>query len=106
STISRPTSKYRPRNSRTSSASWASEKGVNPTRSANRTETRRRSAVGGAAGEGWSRVVPHSPQKRAPGRFVAPQVGQGEVSGWPQVSQNLRPAGLSAPQFVQVIGPL
>src|SRR5438270_13991911 len=96
-------SKYRPRNSRTSSASWASEKGVNPTRSANRTETRRRSAAGGEAGMGWSRVVPHSPQKRAPGRLVAPQVGQGEVKGWPHVSQNLRADGLSAAQLEQIM---
>ena len=42
----RQMSKYRERSSRTSSASRDSESGVNPTRSANSTETRRRSAAG------------------------------------------------------------
>ena len=46
--------------------------------------------------------VAHSPQNRAVGRFGAPQAGQPAASGAAQVSQNLRPASFSVPQFEQI----
>src|SRR5207244_7938693 len=100
-------SKYRPRNSLTSSASCSSENGVKPTRSAKRTETRRRSAADVWVGSVWAagcpvRAVPQSPQNLASGRLEAPQLGHGADSGCPHVSQNFRPVGLSAPQFEQI----
>ena len=75
--------------SRTSSASRSSAKGVNPTRSANRTDTSRRSeigpevrSVGAAAAVGRGRSsgrlgVAHSPQNLAAGGFAVPRFGTG-----------------------------
>src|SRR5512141_1030911 len=98
--------------SRTCSASRPSANGVKPTRSANSTDTRRRSAVvteGGAlvaaaVSEAVAVVpsaVPHLPQKRASGRLGSPQWAHVAASGLPQLSQKRPPAGFSAPQFEQ-----
>src|SRR5919198_6160344 len=96
--------------SRTSSESRDSDNAVNPTRSANKTETSRRSASGGAGGPAgagtWASGVsaaPHSPQKRSPGSLSVPQAGQSTASGRPQLAQNLRPSRFSVPQFGQFI---
>jgi hypothetical protein len=51
----------------------------------------------GAASSG----VPHSPQKRVPGSFAAPQAGQARASGVPHSPQNFRHAPFSAPQSGQ-----
>src|SRR5437867_2280140 len=115
--IVRHVSKYFDRSSRTSSESRASEIVVNPTRSANKTETNRRSAVGATrAGEAtwdvaeldaWpvpsARAEPHSPQNFSPGSFDAPQVGHPTASAEPHSAQNFRPARFSAPQDPQIM---
>src|SRR5207247_9870233 len=46
---------------------------------------------------------PHAPQKRAPGRMVAPQLGQLASSAVPQCSQKRFGGGLSAWQAEQRI---
>src|SRR3990170_3170590 len=91
---------------------------VKPTRSAKRTLTNRRSAVGaaadgaaataltGAALSDASRVDPHSPQNRAPGVLGVPQVGQPAIRRVPHWRQNLRPASFAAPQLPQFIANL
>ena len=96
-------SKYRERSSRTSSASRVSDRGVKPTRSANSTDTTRRSVTasvigGGGAAEGAfsPRGVPHSLQKRASEAFGVPQEGHGWRSGAPQLLQNFAPRGSPA----------
>src|SRR5262245_38367040 len=109
----RQVSKYLDRSSRTSSASRDSESVVNPTRSAKRTETRRRSAAcfsgtagGGVAAAGASATsseLPQSPQNRFPGGFEAPHDAQTDASAFPQSPQNRLPAGFSAPQLGQVL---
>ena len=120
-------SKYRVSVSRTSSASRSAANGVNPTRSANRTETSRISATGASAGAAaadspfdapgpattavpgapgaapW-RPVPHSLQNRAVGAFVVPQLGHVPDSFIAQPLQNLAPLGFSVPQFEQITG--
>ena len=82
---------------------------MKPTRSANSTETSRRSAAGGSlGGVGASRRpsgLPHSPQKRTPASFGAPHDGHARASGEPHSPQNLRPAVLSAPHAVQALIP-
>jgi hypothetical protein len=45
--------------------------------------------------------VPHSPQKRWPGGFGLPQLGQTDASALPQWPQNFCPAGFSVPQLEQ-----
>jgi hypothetical protein len=82
---------------------------VNPTRSAKRIETTRRSATEAwpraatgdiapaLAGSGWA----HSPQNFSPGSFRAPQDGQGSASGAAHSEQNFRPVRFSVPQFEQ-----
>ena len=87
-----------------SSASRPSDAAVNPTRSANSTETSRRSACA------WDAVVsgvwpavaasdaPHSPQNLAPGAFEVPHDAHARVSGAPHSPQNLRFASLGSPQ--------
>jgi hypothetical protein len=88
---------------------------VKPTRSANRTETRRRSAdgVGAAAGVaiavGWAtglRGVPHSPQNLSRGAFGVPQFGQGLAKGLPHSPQNFRSGSFSVPHCGQTTIPL
>src|SRR5919201_798603 len=103
-------SKYRERSSRTSSASRLSERVVKPTRSAKRTETRRRSAAGACRGGGVLgvaaaavRAVPHSAQKRCPSAYGAPHDGHASASGAPHSTQNFAVATLSVPQLGQVI---
>src|SRR3954454_24596958 len=113
--MSRDRSKYRVRRSRVSSASRLSARVVNPTRSANRIETRRRSATGAAtAGVGWgtrgaatdargpTNDVAHSPQNLTVGSFPAPHFGHTTTRGEAHSPQNLRPAVLGAPQFEQI----
>src|ERR671930_1114507 len=106
-------SKYRESSSRTPSASRDSEIVVKPTRSANRTETSRRSATG-AIGAGGSPAgatstasrasgEPHSPQNLAPGEFATPQDGQATASGLPHSAQNFRPGSFSVAQLGQSI---
>ena len=86
----------------------ASERVVKPTRSANSTETRRRSSGGGASrvrppvavdrgigDAGAPAGVPHSPQNRCPGGFEAPHDGQFAASAVPQLPQNRCPGGFS-----------
>src|SRR5262249_24741536 len=87
----------------------------NPTRSANRTETSRRSVVcsdvteraggGGvpATGTAPAREDPHSPQNFIPGAFRVPHEGQATVRGRPHSPENLRRASFSNPQFEHVI---
>ena len=121
-------SKYRASSSRTASGSRPSASAVNPTRSANRTETRRRSATGAARGPGsgtdgcpgveaaaasvagddegivTASVFPHSPQNRTPGPLGVPQLGHGTARRVPHSPQNLRPTSLDAPQAGQLMG--
>src|SRR5262245_30643614 len=115
----RLTSKYRDSRSRTSSESRVSDRLVKPTMSANRTETRRRSALAGAAagaGAGAGAEAagpltcdvsaePHSPQKSNWASFRAPQDGQTLARVAPQWPQNFRPVGLSVPHCGQTTDP-
>src|SRR6266571_1507647 len=110
----RHVSKYRERISRTSSASRVSERAVKPTRSANRTETSRRSATGvasdplavpGAVVAPSASDVPHSPQNFAPASFDVPQFGQSKASGDPHSRQNFLPASFSVEQLGQITPP-
>src|SRR3989442_8598093 len=104
-------SKYLDRRSRTSSASQDSDKEVNPTRSANSTETSRRSVSGAsreaAGAASWSTAVwspigaPHSPQNFAPTTLGDPHEGQATARRAPHSPQNLRPGSLSEPHDVQ-----
>src|SRR5581483_1711770 len=90
--------------SRTSSASRDSESVVKPTRSAKRTETRRRSAaavVTGAAAP-WS-AAPHSPQNFSPPAIPAPQDGHACASAVPHSVQNFLPSWFSARQLGHTI---
>src|SRR5215469_5465497 len=96
--------------SRHSSGSSRAAISVEPTRSQNSTVRWRRSpsanvVTGGFAARaaGASNAVPHSPQKRSPGWFVAPHLGQPMTSGAPQAAQNLRPSRLSLPHLEQRI---
>ena len=83
---------------------------VKPTRSANSTDTSRRSATGRLVGAGDeasvvspSRRVPHRPQNLAPGTRGAPQFGQAAASGFPHWTQKLTSAEFSVPHRSQVI---
>src|SRR3954469_25929786 len=112
-------SKYRLSVSRTSSASRPSENGVNPTRSANSTETIRRSAIGGRAGAAPAAAPdgvvaaarpgsvgiasPQDPQNLAFGSFGSPHAEQLVESGVPHSRQNRRDAAFVAPQLEQTI---
>src|SRR3990172_10899963 len=107
-------SKYFDRSSRTSSESRASESAVKPTRSANSTETSRRSETGAATsprgptelGAGLApgaNGVPHSPQNFTVGGLSVPQLGQASASDVPHSPQNLRPPSFSAPHASQRI---
>ena len=92
-----------------SSASRPSEARVKPTRSANRTETSRRSAAGRrrrAAGSELRRCAsadPHSPQNFFAGAFAVPQAGQATRERAPHSPQNFRPAWFSALQAGQAM---
>src|ERR1035438_1361052 len=105
----RQTSKYWVRSSRTSSASRLSERVVKPTRSANSTETIRRSVAGGAAAEARSRgrlappssPIPHSSQYLASGLAGVEQPGHTRAYGAPHSEQNLLSGRLWAPQLGQ-----
>ncbi len=115
--MARLVSKYVSSSARTSSASRDSDRVVKPTRSAKRTETRRRSvvglalepapadgdALGVAAASASPSALPHSPQNLAPGVFAEPQVEQLTARRWPQFRQNFLPGSFSAAQLVQVI---
>src|ERR1700720_264061 len=110
-------SKYRVSSSRTSSASRDSASVVNPTRSANKTDTSRRSATGAdwvAAGSGAAAAdtpglgapasaVPHSPQNFCPRGFAVPHEEQPSASPAPHSPQNFWPDGLSAEHREQII---
>ena len=75
---------------------------VNPTRSANSTDTSRRSettgpaaGVGGAtAGAAAMSGVPHSAQNFAPASAGSPHAGHDWLTGAPQWMQNFFPAGV------------
>ena len=91
-----------------SSASRPSEADVKPTRSANRTETSRRSATGaavlsGPAMRGCPELsdAPHSPQNFAVGGFAVSHAGQASVSAVPHSPQNFLPTSFSALQALQ-----
>ena len=94
-----------------SSASRPSDRVVNPTRSANRTDTSRRSATGAADARALDSVVAADelraaaqlPQNFSPGSFDAPQDGHETASGAAHSEQNLRPLLFSVPQFEQTI---
>ena len=119
STASDAVAKYSLRMVRTSSGSRPSASGVDPTRSANSTVTRRRSVPwSGATGcpvpgccapevvPGRSCSAsgrPHSPQNLSSGAFAVPQAGQVSASRWPHSLQNLRPGSLVVPQTAQSI---
>src|SRR4051794_10867303 len=100
----RAVSKYRDSSSRTSSASRDSDKGVKPTRSANRTEQTRRSASG--ANAGWpapdagavtvASTDPHSPQNFCAAPTGALQEGHVSARAVPHSWQNFPVAGLGA----------
>ncbi len=99
----RAVSKYSERSSRTSSGSRDSDKGVKPTRSANNTDTVRRSATGEATVAGAAAIpstsgAPHSPQNFLPGSFGVPQAGQSLARAAPHSPQNFTPAPFSAEQ--------
>src|SRR2546425_4827847 len=106
----RQVSKYSESRSLTSSGSRLSESDVKPTRSANNTETRRRSDCGVARGTPSAAVdwipgpsaVPHSPQNLNRGSLRLPQLGHTSASAEPHPPQNLRSAGLSVPQVGQI----
>ena len=100
STIARAVSKYRDSSSRTSSGSRClGEACVNPTRSANSTDTIRRSAAGSIRGAGGPSIGdPQAPQYRSSGSLAVPHAGHRASSGVPQLPQNRRPARFSAPQ--------
>ena len=79
---------------------------VKPTRSANSTQTSRRSATGAAVPAAPAGVVavtaaPHSPQNRSPASSGAPQAEHPLASDPPQAEQNLRPSRLLTPQCAQ-----
>ena len=96
-------SKYAESSSRTSSGSRASDSGVKPTRSQNRTEHIRRSATGTTAawaGTTATSSVPQWPQNLACGATGRPQDGQPWASGLPHSMQNRSPASLWAPHEV------
>src|SRR6266511_2398318 len=97
-------SKYRDRSSRTSSASRFSDSVVNPTRSANSTDTSRRSEVGASVTSAASAPsgAPHWPQNRSSGSLAAPHEGQATARGLPHREQNRRPGRFSVPQLGQV----
>ena len=110
----RARSKYWDSSSRTTSGSRDSDNGVNPTKSANNTDTNRRSATGasragdgdsaaraGAAAAGVS-ADPQEPQNRLPGGFDVPHAAQTAASGLPQPPQKRFSGGFSMPQLVQV----
>src|SRR5262249_14784412 len=113
-------SKYRLRSPRTSSASRPSEYVVNPTRSANRMLTTRRSATGpgpfapvvaglargaGLGAAGAAALAPacsgvaHSEQNLAVGGLIVPQFGQPVASGVAHSEQNFAPTRFSVAQF-------
>ena len=92
---------------------------VKPTRSANRTDTSRRSATGTKAGppgraptrgsgptdpptSAAVNGVAHSPQNLAVGGFGVPQFGHAVTRRAAHSTQNLRPTSLSVPQFAQI----
>src|SRR5438067_11825488 len=100
----RAVSKYRVRSSRTSSGSRLSDRPVKPTRSANRTETSRRSVAGmtiSPASTASARGAPHSPQNLSPGWFAAAQEGHEIARPAAHWAQNLRPGRFSAPHREQ-----
>ena len=88
---------------------------MKPTRSANRTDTTRRSMAGAEVAEAaaGSRAIapglavvsglPHSPQNLLSGAFGEEQEPQITTSAVPHSLQNLRPASLSAPHAEQII---
>jgi hypothetical protein len=88
---------------------------VKPTRSANRTLTSRRSAIGSAAlalagseaelAGVIARLLigaAHSEQNLAAGRLVAPQLGQRAANGVAHSMQKRAPARFSVPHVVQI----
>src|SRR3990172_9955592 len=116
--ICRDVSKYRESRSRTSSESRVSESVVKPTRSANSTETSRRSATGPGAASATGRAttelglvelgtrgVPHSPQNFTFGGLGVPQLEQASANEAPHSPQNLRPSSFSVPHAEQRIDP-
>src|SRR3954453_17936213 len=115
----RARSKYADNNSRTASGSRLSDNGVKPTRSANRSETMRRSETGTAsAGAAASAAAtggelatsaavaaapsdaPHSLQN-FPEPAAAPHCGHVAAMDAPHSEQNFAPARLAAPQLRQ-----
>ena len=126
--ILRAAAKYVATSWRTSSASWLSLKAVNPVRSPNSTETRRRSTEGrsntfdvggGLSGSGAGAqpaisggaprpaiggiAAPHSRQNLWPGWLVSvPHAGQWSACGAPHWPQNFAPGGTSAEQLWHV----
>jgi hypothetical protein len=81
---------------------------VKPTRSAKSTETRRRSdtAADAVAGTGEARgasAIPHSPQKRSPGSFAAPQCAHGSSSAVTYYAQKRLPGRFPAPHAEQLV---
>jgi hypothetical protein len=82
---------------------------VNPTKSANNTDTSRRSATGASPAADAvateiapvSNGAPQSPQNLLPGSLELPQEEQTVASALPQSPQNFFAEGFSAPQFEQ-----
>src|SRR5947209_2671753 len=88
---------------------------VNPTRSANSTDTSRRSAIGSTTTTGtggWAAGAaatatsgdPHSPQNFVPGSLPAPHCEHGCASTAPHSPQNLRPGPFVVPHAAQFTG--
>ena len=93
-----------------SSASRVSESGVKPTRSAKRTETRRRSAAGASRQVRTAATVslgstgaPHSPQNFSPPASEAPHDGHATASAVPHSDAERFPASFSAVQLGQIM---
>ena len=84
---------------------------MKPTRSANRTETSRRSAAGAsraraaaAPGPAWAEAgAPHSPQNFSLPARAAPHDPHESASGVPHSMQNFFPCGFSAAQLGQIM---
>jgi hypothetical protein len=81
---------------------------VKPTRSANNTDTTRRSAIGAGAAAGGARGservpassrAPQLPQNLCPGGFGVAQEEHTSARALPQLPQNFCPAGFSARQL-------
>lgn len=85
-----------------SSASREADRLVYPTRSTNRTETRRSSAAGVGTCADAASGVPHSAQNFCPAVYGVPQLGHRTASGVPHSTQKRALSALTVEQDGQV----